>query len=235
MIPPARRIIAAALVAASTALAGCAHRATTSVSAGASSRSSAFLSPHPYLSPGRSVSPWGSSPSTRPSTGASRSSTSPTSAPRTSTSPTASTRLPARIVGPTPATASTPNAAALAGVKAIESSDTTVDADPRDTTQRASAWLTPRFAAQVKAFPPVAAPGATWNAWAAHRAYLTVVTSIGGDEHPSDTASTAYRQVIAVTHPIGRDGWKGPAVTTVVSVSLARVSHQWRLASSQSS
>ncbi len=127
------------------------------------------------------------------------------------------------------------NAAAVAGVRAIESADTTVDADPHDTVQRAAEWLTPAFAAQVKAYPPVAAPGATWNGWAAHRAYVVVTTRLGGDEHPPDTATTAYRQVIAVLRPVGRDGWHGAAVTAFVSVSLAKVGRQWRLASSQSS
>lgn len=140
-----------------------------------------------------------------------------------------------RIAGPTPATASTANTAALFGVKAIESSDTTVDTDPHDTVARAAVWLTPGFAAQVKAFPPVAAPGAAWNGWAAHRAYVVVTARMGGDEHPPDTATTAYRQVIAVLHPTGRDAWHGTAVTAVVSVSLAKVGRQWRLASSQSS
>ena len=126
-------------------------------------------------------------------------------------------------------------AVALAAVKAIESSDTSLDADPNDTVKRASAWLTPAFAAQVRAYPPVAAPGATWNLWAAHRAYLTVTTSLAGDDHPVDRSTAAYRQVVAVLHPVGRDGWAGPAQTTVVSVSLAPVHGQWRLSSEQSS
>lgn len=125
-------------------------------------------------------------------------------------------------------------AVALAGVKAIEQSDTTLDADPNDTVKRASAWLTPSFAAQVRAYPPVAAPGAIWNQWAAHRAYLTVTTSLAGDDHPPDSPTATYRQVIAVLHPVGRDGWTGPAQTQVVFVTLAPVHGQWRLASTQS-
>lgn len=126
------------------------------------------------------------------------------------------------------------DAAALAAVRAIESSDTRLDADPNDTVKRASAWLTPAFAAQVRAYPPVAAPGATWNLWAAHRAYLKVMTSLAGDDHPVDSAAAAYRQVIAVLHPVGRDGWAGSAQTTVVFVALAPVHGQWRLSSEQS-
>ena len=228
---------AAALVAASVALTGCAlppgsGSASPSASSAEASRSSAFLSPARYPPVGRSVSPWGTSTPARPSTssaGASSSSTSPTASPRRPLSPAQ------RITAPTPGTASTANAAALFGVRAIESADTAVDADPHDTVQRAALWLTPAFAAQVRAFPPVAAPGATWNSWAAHRAYVVVTTRLGGDEHPPDTATTAYRQVLAVLHPVGRDGWHGAAVTAVVSVSLAKVGRQWRLASSQSS
>ena len=233
MIFSSRRCTAAALVAASACLSGCAlaDRGSSASSAAAASRSLAVLSPTPYPSAGTSLSPWGGSTST-PSHRTSSSSSSSSSG-RTSTRR-AVTAGP-RIVTPTPATAATPNAAALTGVKAIESSDTTVDADPHDTVHRAAAWLTPAFAAQVKAFPPVAAPGATWNTWAAHRAYLVVTTSLGGDEHPADTATTVYRQVVAVLHPIGRDGWHGAAVVDVVSVSLSRIGAQWRLASSQSS
>ena len=189
-----RCITVAALVAASAGLAGCGlHKSSssTAATAAAESQSSALLSPTPYRSAGQSAGPWPS---------ASRTSSTVVTSSSTTRASVASKRPAARrpVAGPAPATASTPNAAALAGVKAIESSDTTVDDDPHDTVQRASAWLTPAFAAQVKAFPPVAAPGATWNAWAAHRAYVTVTTSLGGDEHPTDTATTAYRQVIAV-------------------------------------
>jgi len=124
---------------------------------------------------------------------------------------------------------------ALAAVKAIESSDTRLDADPNDTAKRASAWLTPAFAQQVRAYPPVAAPGATWNRWAAHHAYVEVTTSLAGDDHPVDSATAAYRQVVAVLHPVGRDGWVGPAQTVVVFVTLTPVHGQWRLANEQPS
>lgn len=134
---------------------------------------------------------------------------------------------------PGPVNGADVDAVALAGVKAIESSDTTLDADPNDTTKRAAAWLTPAFAAQVRAYPPVAGPGAQWNEWAAHRAYLTVTTSLAGDDHPADSASGAYRQVVAVLHPTGRDGWVGPVQTVVVFVTLAPVHGQWRLSSEQ--
>lgn len=123
---------------------------------------------------------------------------------------------------------------ALAGVRAIEGSDTTVDADPNDTVRRAAAWLTPAFAARVRAYPPVAVPGAAWNGWAAHRAYLKVTVSLADDDHRTDSTGAAYRQVIAVLHPVGRDGWRGRPLTQVVFVSLATVRGQWRLVGEQS-
>lgn len=127
------------------------------------------------------------------------------------------------------------DAVALAGVQALTQSDTAVDADPNDTTLRAIGWLTPAFAAQVRAFAPVGGPGAVWLSWAAHRAYVTVVTSLGGDDRPADTATTAVRQVVAVETPIGRDGWLGSPEIEVVFVSLGRVNGQWRIASARDS
>lgn len=156
-----------------------------------------------------------------------------------SPSPYPSLPLPGTPAAPIPPTAAVNgadvDAVALAGVKAIEASDTTLDADPNDTVKRAAAWLTPSFARQVRAYPPVAASGASWNEWAAHRAYLTVSTSMAGDEHPADSASAAHRQVIAVLRPVGRDGWTGTPQTVVVFVTLAPVHGHWRLASAQSS
>ena len=123
---------------------------------------------------------------------------------------------------------------ALAGVRAIEGSDTSVDADPNDTLRRAAAWLTPAFAARVRAFPPVAAPGAAWNAWSTHRAYLEVTVSLAGDDHRPDSQHAAYRQVAVVLRPVGRDGWRGRPQTRVVFVSLAAVRGRWRLAAERS-
>lgn len=161
------------------------------------------------------------------------------SAPTVSASPYPSSPAsgPPAVPLPAPAAVSgaSVDAAALTGVKAIEAADTTLDADPNDTVKRASAWLTPGFAAQVRAYPPVAAPGAQWNEWGAHRAYVTVTTSLAGDDHPVDSAARAYRQVVAVLHPIGRDGWRGPAQTKVVFVTLAPVHGRWRLATAQAS
>jgi len=127
------------------------------------------------------------------------------------------------------------DAVALMAVRALKQSDTVVDADPNDTARRAAAWLTPSFAGQVRSYPPVGAPGAEWNAWAAHRAWVEVSTSLAGDDHPSDSPTAAYRQVVAVVRPVGRDGWRGDPQRQVVFTTLAPVDGRWRLASAQPS
>ena len=78
-------------------------------------------------------------------------------------------------------------------------------------------------------------PGAEWTGWAAHRAYAEVDTSVGGDDHPADTATTAYRQVLVVVRPVGRDGWRGDPQRRTSFVTLARADHRWRLAAEQPS
>jgi hypothetical protein len=140
------------------------------------------------------------------------------------------------VAGPSSVNGSDASAVALAAICAIESSDTAVDADPHATVQRARAWLTPAFAEQVRRYPAVAAPGAQWNTWSTHRAYVQVATSLGGDDQPEETGTHAYRQVIAVLHPIGRDGWRGQPQRRVVFVTLTRTpGAPWRIASEQAS
>lgn len=140
----------------------------------------------------------------------------------------------APALGPSTGRGSDVNAVALAGVKAIEQADTKLDADPNDTAKRAAAWLSPPFTAQVRAYPPVSAPGATWNEWAAHQAYIVVTVSLAGDDHAADSSTTASRQVIAELHPIGRDGWRGAVRTETVFVTLSAAGGRWRLASAKS-
>lgn len=123
------------------------------------------------------------------------------------------------------------DAVALAGVKALLASDTTIDADPNATVWRNRVWLTPAFAAQVKNAPPIAGPGAQWQTWASHRAVLHVATALGGDEHPPDTPQAAYRQIVATIAPAGAKGWHGSTETKVVFVALTHTTHGWRIAS----
>jgi hypothetical protein len=154
-------------------------------------------------------------------------STAPAASPYPRSSSTASPAVP--MPDPASVDGSNVDAVALMAVRALKQSDTAVDADPNDTARRAIGWLTPTFAGQVRAYPPIGGPGAQWNTWAAHQAYLDVTTSLAGEDHPPDTATTAYRQVVAVLRPVGRDGWHGDPVRQVVFASLARIDGRWRL------
>lgn len=142
-----------------------------------------------------------------------------------------------RMAGPTSAQRGSADAMATAGARVLLGADTAVDAEENQTAVRAAlgGWLTPAYAGQVRRYPPIAAPGATWNGWVAHRAYLRVTSRLGADDHPPDTTTTAHRQVLAVVSPIGRDGWHGAAVPVTVFVTLARTPAGWLLASTQTS
>jgi hypothetical protein len=94
----------------------------------------------------------------------------------------------------------------------------------------ASPWLTPEFAAHVRERDAVAAPGAAWSRWAAHRAYGRVAeVALLADERPPNSPSAAYRQWRVRVVPTGRDGWSEAAVDAVVYVELVRVGGVWRV------
>jgi len=79
--------------------------------------------------------------------------------------------------------------------------------------------------------PPIAAPGAQWTTWSAHRAYLiptaVLVEDIG---RPADSAAIAYRQLAVTTTARGRDGWKASATQSIVFMTLNTVAGNWRVA-----
>jgi hypothetical protein len=120
---------------------------------------------------------------------------------------------------------------AVAAAIALSASDTTLDADPNQTARRAIAWLAPSMAAQVRKFPPIAAPGALWATWAAHRAYLLPTAVLVDDSgRPADSAAIAYRQLAVSTTAIGRDGWKASPTRSIVFMTLNNVAGNWRVA-----
>jgi hypothetical protein len=124
------------------------------------------------------------------------------------------------------------DAVALAGSITAAMSDTALDSQPETTTQRAAraGWFTPAFAkANLNAGTLPGPPGAQWNSWTAHRAYLRVTGILGSDDHPPDTATTAARQVIVTLTPIGRDGWRGAPITQVEAVRLNLLAGAWRI------
>ena len=120
---------------------------------------------------------------------------------------------------------------AVAAAIALSASDTTLDADPNQTARRAIAWLAPSMAEQVTKFPPVAAPGAQWTTWAAHRAYLVPKAVLVQDSgRPADSAAIAYRQLAVTTTAVGRDGWKASPVRSILFMTLNNIDGNWRVA-----
>ena len=120
---------------------------------------------------------------------------------------------------------------AVAAAIALSASDTTLDADPNQTARRAIAWLAPSMAEQVTNFPPVAAPGAQWTTWAAHRAYLVPKAALVEDSgRPADSAAIAYRQLAVTTTAVGRDGWKASPGRSILFMTLNNIDGNWRVA-----
>jgi len=120
---------------------------------------------------------------------------------------------------------------AVSAAIALSASDTTLDASPNQTARRAIAWLAPSMAAQVRKFPPIAAPGAQWSTWATHRAYLVPKAVLVEDTgRPADSAAIAYRQLAVTTTAIGRDGWKASPARAIVFMTLNNVAGNWRVA-----
>lgn len=118
-----------------------------------------------------------------------------------------------------------PNAVAVAAIKALWTVNAAKDETPFAAEVRATVYMTPSYAAEIKGNPPQAAPGAQWQLWVDHH----VVTSVkvvreydaGG---PVSTASTAYLQYGVTVVPRGTHGWKGADNTYTEFVELTRAS-----------
>lgn len=126
---------------------------------------------------------------------------------------------------------------AVDGARAFASTDTAVDRQPQDTAVRAAlaGWLTPAYADAQLTANVADAPGAQWDTWTRHRAYVVVTARLSGDDHPSDTATVAARMVLLTERPVGRDGWRGKPINAVVAVVVKRVNGVWRIDSDQTS
>ncbi len=132
-----------------------------------------------------------------------------------------------------PASAS-PDQVARAGL-AIMYSWYTGSAPDSDTglasaTRRALAYLAPPMSTDVLAAPPVAAPGAQWDSWAAHTAVLTPTITPGTDDTPAATPSTIYRQYEITQTVHSTDGWTTAAHLSTVFVTLGHTPWGWRIA-----
>jgi len=93
---------------------------------------------------------------------------------------------------------------ALAYVEATWTLNTTVDTGWYAGELAASAYMTPRYAALIRENRGSESPGATWMAWAAHRAVTSVSAQVEDDPgSPMSMALIAYRKVIATVTPYG--------------------------------
>lgn len=160
-----------------------------------------------------------------------RSATSPAATRWAVASPAAATRsTPPAQTGFSPKPKATPDDVAQAAARAWLSYDTRVDRRPNDTTRRlALPLLTPAFRAQILAFTSSVAPGAEWDDWTSRHAYATVTTQLGGDDHPPDTPTTAWRQVIATITLHGDQDWTATQQQTQF-LQLTRTAQGWRVA-----
>jgi hypothetical protein len=112
---------------------------------------------------------------------------------------------------------------AVAEVEATWTLDTTVGFGWYDGELAATAYMTPSYAAQIWTHPPAGGPGATWMAWAAHQVTTTVAATVEDDPGgPADTATAAYRKVVATVTPHGAGGWTGTPQVWVTYVVLSR-------------
>jgi hypothetical protein len=94
------------------------------------------------------------------------------------------------------------SAVAIAVVEATWTLNTMVDAGWYAGDLAASAYMTPRYAASIRENRGSESSGATWMAWAAHRAVTSVSAQVEADPGgPMSTAFTAYRKVIATVIP----------------------------------
>jgi hypothetical protein len=119
----------------------------------------------------------------------------------TGTHPTAKAPIPSPAPGVDLHSAS---AVAIAEVLATWTVGTTADGGWYAGELAASAYMTSSYAASIRRHPPTGAPGAMWEAWAAHQATTTVSARVEADPGgPIDTTFTAYRKVVATVTPHG--------------------------------
>lgn len=130
--------------------------------------------------------------------------------------------LPVALPSPAAVNYADPTAVSQAAVIIQWTMDTVTDASQYQAELRSAPFLAPAYLAQLRAHPPVAAPGYQWSQWAAHRAYTTVSVVAEPDDQPADTATTAYRQWGITVTPHGAGGWTGAAMAATVFVQLSR-------------
>jgi hypothetical protein len=124
----------------------------------------------------------------------------------------------------------TADAVGRAGLTAMWTIDTKNDVTQHDATLRATPYMTPKYAKQVRKTPQRAAPGAEWSEWTDHRAYTTAKLHAADEAGaPKGTRNSAYRTWNVTVTPHGRDRWKGKATTTTAFVHLVRRDGKWKI------
>ncbi|MGH3302160.1 MAG: hypothetical protein ACRDOK_10845 [Streptosporangiaceae bacterium] len=130
--------------------------------------------------------------------------------------------LPVALPSPDSVSYADPSAVSQAVVIIQWTVDTVTDSSQYQAELRSAPFLAPAYLAQLRANPPVAAPGYQWNLWAAHRAYTTVSAVAEHDDQPADTPTTADRQWGITITPHGAGGWTAAPLTATVFVQLSR-------------
>ncbi|WP_051722646.1 hypothetical protein [Streptomyces albus] len=129
----------------------------------------------------------------------------------------------AKVPSPPDADFGDPTSVATAWAVTAYSHDTAYDAGPHDAVLRAARYATEKLAAAEREHRPAAGAGGQWLLWAEHKAWTTVKTSLETDgDAPSDTATTAWRQIAVTGKARGRDGWSGPGPRLHAFVQLVR-------------
>jgi hypothetical protein len=123
-----------------------------------------------------------------------------------------------------------PDAVTAAVLTTFFTADTTADHGPNDAAARATALLTPDYAAAILGTPPVRGPGAQWSAWAARGVRLVPVLEALPDDRPSDSTTAAYRIYLITQTPTTTDGQALAPVVTVAYVQLLTTDSGWAVA-----
>ncbi|WP_150116656.1 hypothetical protein [Williamsia herbipolensis] len=118
-----------------------------------------------------------------------------------------------------------PSSVATAAARIWFGWDTVTDRSPYEAAVRATPLMTQRCAQRITATPPTGSPDADWTALARVHARVQATATIGSEERPADSATTAVR-VVAVTQEFTADK-PLPDRHPVAVVTMTRDSAGW--------
>lgn len=116
-------------------------------------------------------------------------------------------------------------------VETMYSANTSVDPGPNAAARRAVPLLTTEFAEGVLNSPPLRAPGAQWNTWAARKVRLEPKIRAITDDRPTDSAKQAYRIYEVTQIPKAADCATLAPVVVTVYVLLRKGADGWAVQS----